>query len=97
MNSTNQQCFERARQVIPGGVNSPVRAFGQVGGTPFFVDRAEGALLWDVEGKSYIDYIGSWGPMIAGHAHPAVVDAVTEAARRGLSYGAPCPAEAELA
>jgi glutamate-1-semialdehyde 2,1-aminomutase len=97
MPQSNQQCFERAQVVIPGGVNSPVRAFGQVGGSPFFVDRAEGAYLWDVEGRRYIDYIGSWGPMIAGHAHPKVVEAVIDAARRGLSYGAPCPAEAELA
>ncbi len=97
MPQTNQQCFSRAQAVIPGGVNSPVRAFGQVGGSPFFVARAEGPYLWDVEGRRYIDYIGSWGPMIAGHAHPQVVEAVIEAARLGLSYGAPCPAEAELA
>ncbi len=97
MPQTNQQCFSRAQTVIPGGVNSPVRAFGQVGGSPFFVAKAEGPYLWDVQGKRYIDYIGSWGPMIAGHAHPQVVEAVIEAARLGLSYGAPCPAEAELA
>jgi glutamate-1-semialdehyde 2,1-aminomutase len=94
---TNLEAFNAAREVIPGGVNSPVRAFKQVGGTPFFVDRAQGPYLYDIEGKRYIDYIGSWGPMIAGHAHPAVIHAVTEAAKRGLSYGAPCPAEAQLA
>jgi glutamate-1-semialdehyde 2,1-aminomutase len=94
---TNLEAFNAAKAVIPGGVNSPVRAFKQVGGTPFFVDRAQGPYLFDVEGKRYIDYIGSWGPMIAGHAHPAVIQAVTDAATRGLSYGAPCPAEAQLA
>jgi glutamate-1-semialdehyde 2,1-aminomutase len=95
--STNQAAFERAQRVIPGGVNSPVRAFRAVGGTPRFISRAEGAYLWDVEGKRYIDYIGSWGPMILGHGHPAVLDAVTRAARQGLSFGAPTEAEAELA
>jgi glutamate-1-semialdehyde 2,1-aminomutase len=92
----NSAAFQRAQAVIPGGVNSPVRAFRQVGGEPFFVARAEGAYLIDVEGKRYIDYIGSWGPMIAGHAHPAVVAAVQRAAVDGLSYGAPSPLEAEL-
>jgi len=92
----NSSAFERAQRVIPGGVNSPVRAFRQVGGNPFFVARAEGAYLFDVEGKRYIDYIGSWGPMIAGHAHPAIVSAVQKAAVNGLSYGAPSPLEAEL-
>ena len=92
----NAECFQRAQAVIPGGVNSPVRAFRQVGGEPFFVARAQGAHLFDVEGKSYIDYIGSWGPMIAGHAHPSVVAAVQETATRGLSFGAPSPLEAEL-
>ena len=95
--TTNSAQFARAQLVIPGGVNSPVRAFRQVGGEPFFVARAEGAYLFDVEGKRYIDYIGSWGPMIAGHAHPAIVEAVCKAARDGMSYGAPCPSEAELA
>lgn len=94
---SNHDCYLHAQQHIPGGVNSPVRAFKQVGGEPFFVARAEGPYLYDVEGKRYIDYIGSWGPMIAGHAHPAVLDAVRDALGRGLSYGAPCPAEAELA
>jgi glutamate-1-semialdehyde 2,1-aminomutase len=95
--TTNAAAFERAQRVIPGGVNSPVRAFRAVGGTPRFIRRAEGAYLWDVEGQRYIDYIGSWGPMILGHGHPAVLEAVTRAARDGLSFGAPTEAEAELA
>jgi glutamate-1-semialdehyde 2,1-aminomutase len=94
---SNAGAFERAQRVIPGGVNSPVRAFRAVGGTPRFIRRAEGAYLWDVEGRRYIDYIGSWGPMILGHGHPAVLEAVTKAARDGLSFGAPTEAEAELA
>jgi glutamate-1-semialdehyde 2,1-aminomutase len=93
---SNSAQFARAQKVIPGGVNSPVRAFRQVGGEPFFVKRAEGAYLIDVEGKRYIDYIGSWGPMIAGHAHPEIIEAITKAAHDGMSYGAPCPQEAEL-
>jgi len=93
----NDELFERARKRIPGGVNSPVRAFGAVGGTPLFFAKAEGAHLWDVEGKRYIDYVGSWGPMIAGHSHPAVVAAVQAAAATALSYGAPTEAEVELA
>ena len=95
--TTNAAAFERAQRVIPGGVNSPVRAFRAVGGTPRFISRAQGAYLWDVEGKRYIDYIGSWGPMILGHGHPAVLDAVVKAAYSGLSFGAPTEAEAELA
>jgi len=95
--ATNQAAFERAQRVIPGGVNSPVRAFRAVGGTPRFIRRAQGPYLWDVEGRRYIDYIGSWGPMILGHGHPAVLDAVTKAAHDGLSFGAPTEAEAELA
>jgi len=95
--TTNAAEFLRAQQIIPGGVNSPVRAFKQVGGTPFFVARANGPYLFDVEGQRYIDYIGSWGPAIAGHAHPEVIEAVTRTARDGLSFGAPCPLEAELA
>ncbi len=95
--STNQALFERAQRVIPGGVNSPVRAFRAVGGTPRFIARAEGAYLWDAEGQRYIDYIGSWGPMILGHGHPAVLDAVQRAAREGLSFGAPTEREIELA
>jgi glutamate-1-semialdehyde 2,1-aminomutase len=89
--------FERAKAVIPGGVNSPVRAFKAVGGAPLFVARAEGARLWDADGRSFVDYVGSWGPMILGHAHPAVLDAVRDAAVRGTSYGAPCALEVELA
>lgn len=95
--STNQELFERAQRVIPGGVNSPVRAFRAVGGTPRFIRRAEGAYLWDAEGKRYIDYIGSWGPMILGHGHPAVLEAVQKAAVDGLSFGAPTEREIELA
>jgi len=95
--STSKDLITRARLHIPGGVNSPVRAFNGVGGDPLFFDRAEGACLYDVEGRSYIDYVGSWGPMITGHAHPEIVAAVQEAAARGLSFGAPCPAEVEMA
>jgi glutamate-1-semialdehyde 2,1-aminomutase len=95
--STNQQLFERAQKVIPGGVNSPVRAFRAVGGTPRFIARAQGAYLWDAEGNKYIDYIGSWGPMILGHGHPAVLEAVIRAASEGLSFGAPTEREIELA
>ena len=94
---SNAALFERAQRVIPGGVNSPVRAFRAVGGTPRFIARAEGAHLWDAEGRRYIDYIGSWGPMILGHGHPAVLDAVQRAARDGLSFGAPTEREIELA
>jgi glutamate-1-semialdehyde 2,1-aminomutase len=86
-----------ASRVIPGGVNSPVRAFRGVGGEPFFVARAKGPRLWDVDGRSYLDFVGSWGPLILGHAAPAVVEAVIEAAQRGTSYGAPTPQEVELA
>ncbi len=95
--SKNDRLFERAQKTVPGGVNSPVRAFRSVGGTPRFVTRAEGACFWDADGTRYIDYIGSWGPMIAGHAHPEVVRAVQEAATRGLSFGAPTEAEIEMA
>ncbi len=91
------ELFDRARGVLPGGVNSPVRAFRAVGGTPFFVARAEGARLTDVDGKSYLDYVCSWGPLILGHAHPAVLEAIRAAAARGWSYGAPCEAEVQLA
>ena len=96
MNSS-KDLISRARVHIPGGVNSPVRAFNGVGGDPVFFERAEGACLYDVDGRSYIDYVGSWGPMITGHAHPKIVSAVQEAAARGLSFGAPCPAEVEMA
>lgn len=89
--------FEAARKVIPGGVNSPARAFGAVGGSPVFIARAQGPYLFDLDGNRYLDFIGSWGPMILGHCHPAVVEAATAAARNGSSYGAPCRAETELA
>ena len=89
--------FSRAQQLLPGGVNSPVRAFKSVGGEPFFVQRADGPYLYDVDGNRYIDYVGSWGPMIVGHNHPAVREAVQAAIQNGLSYGAPCPAEVTMA
>ncbi|MBI3367316.1 MAG: glutamate-1-semialdehyde 2,1-aminomutase [Burkholderiales bacterium] len=95
--STNEQLFARAQSVIPGGVNSPVRAFRAVGGTPRFIARAAGPYLWDAEGRRYIDYIGSWGPMILGHGHPAVLAAVQAATVEGLSFGAPTEREIELA
>ena len=95
--TTNQQLFERAQRVIPGGVNSPVRAFRAVGGTPRFISRGSGPYIWDAEGQRYIDYIGSWGPMILGHGHPAVLDAVHKAALDGFSFGAPTEREIELA
>jgi glutamate-1-semialdehyde 2,1-aminomutase len=95
--SKSEQLFEQARAVIPGGVNSPVRAFAAVGGTPPFIDHAEGAYLVDVDGNRYIDYVGSWGPMICGHAHPEIIAAVTEVVQKGLSFGAPCALEVELA
>ena len=93
----SQQLFERARQVIPGGVNSPVRAFRAVGGTPRFIARAQGPYFWDADANRYIDYIGSWGPMILGHGHPTVVDAVQRALTEGFSFGAPTEREIELA
>ena len=93
----NHELFQRALRLMPGGVNSPVRAFKSVGGEPFFTARAEGAYLWDVEGRRYIDYVGSWGPMIAGHNHPHVRAAVERAVRDGLSFGTPCPAEVRMA
>ncbi|WP_295956704.1 glutamate-1-semialdehyde 2,1-aminomutase [Rhodoferax sp.] len=93
----NQALFDRAVKVIPGGVNSPVRAFKAVGGTPRFVQRAQGAYFWDANGQRYTDYIGSWGPMILGHGHPAVVEAVQKALLEGFSFGAPTEREVELA
>ena len=93
----NQALFDRATKVIPGGVNSPVRAFKAVGGTPRFVQRAQGAYFWDANGQRYTDYIGSWGPMILGHGHPAVVEAVQKALLEGFSFGAPTEREVELA
>ncbi|WP_426174388.1 glutamate-1-semialdehyde 2,1-aminomutase [Massilia sp. TWR1-2-2] len=95
--SQNDILFERAQLTTPGGVNSPVRAFKSVGGTPRFITRAEGPYFWDADGKRYIDYIGSWGPAIVGHAHPQVVKAVQDAAARGLSFGAPTLGEIEMA
>ena len=93
----SEALFERAQKVIPGGVNSPVRAFKAVGGTPLFIRKAEGCRMWDADGKPYIDYVGSWGPMIHGHAYPPILEAIKEAADRGTSFGAPCAAEVELA
>ena len=95
--SQSEALFERARQLIPGGVNSPVRAFRSVGGTPRFIERGEGAYIWDADGNRYTDYVLSWGPLVLGHAHPAVVAAITETAARGTSYGAPTALENELA
>jgi len=95
--TTNRQLFRRACDVIPGGVDSPVRAFGKVGGTPYFVARAEGAYVWDVEGRKYTDYVQSWGASILGHAHPKVVEAIQAAAAAGTSYGAPTEREVLLA
>lgn len=96
-NDNNLGLFNRAKAVIPGGVNSPVRAFKAVGGTPRFIQRAQGAYMWDANGQRYIDYIGSWGPMILGHGHPAVLQAVQKAALEGFSFGAPTEREVELA
>ena len=95
--SKNEQLFARAQKTIPGGVNSPVRAFRSVGGTPRFFVSGPGSRLVDADGKEYIDFVGSWGPAIVGHAHPAVIDAVQRAAAQGLSFGAPTEAEVELA
>lgn len=97
MHSKNESLFARAQLSTPGGVNSPVRAFRSVGGTPRFITRAQGAYFWDADDKRYIDYIGSWGPAILGHAHPAVIEAVQQAATRGLSFGAPTQGEIEMA
>ncbi len=97
MTSRSSELFRAAHQLIPGGVNSPVRALRNVGGEPFFVDRAAGSKIWDVDGNEYVDYVGSWGPAILGHAPKVVVDAVCEAAARGLSFGIPNPLEVEMA
>src|SRR5215475_2323212 len=94
---TSHAAFARAQRLMPGGVNSPARAFGGVGGEPLFFERGEGAYLFDLDGNRYIDYIGSWGPMILGHGHPKVTAALAEAIRRGTSFGAPTEAESELA
>jgi glutamate-1-semialdehyde 2,1-aminomutase len=93
----SEALFARAQRVIPGGVNSPVRAFRSVGGTPRFITRGEGPYVWDADGKRYVDYVGSWGPLILGHAHPAVIRAVQEAAAHGLSFGMPTESEIEIA
>jgi glutamate-1-semialdehyde 2,1-aminomutase len=93
----SEDLFARARAVMPGGVSSPVRAFGSVGGSPRYVDRARGSRIWDVDGREYVDLVGAWGPMILGHAHPAVVDAITAAAASSASFGAPCTDEVLLA
>jgi len=95
--SRSEDLFERAKQTIPGGVNSPVRAFKAVGGTPRFMTRSEGAYIWDADGQRYIDYVLSWGPMIMGHNHPEVREAVIKAAETGLSFGCPTEIECEVA
>src|SRR5512140_390910 len=98
MNIRNSvRLFEEAQKILPGGVDSPVRAFRAVGGQPLFIDHAQGAYLYDVDGNRFLDYVLSWGPLITGHAHPEVVRAVQEAAAKGTSYGAPSPLEVELA
>jgi len=97
LKSQSSELFSRAQKRIPGGVNSPVRAFRHVEAEPFFVERAQGAKVWDVDGNEYIDYVGSWGPAILGHAPSAVIEAVREAAARGLSFGIPNPLEVEMA
>ena len=97
MSSRNQDLFEQSQRLIHGGVNSPVRAFKSVGGTPLFFKRGQGAYVWDADDKRYIDYVGSWGPMIAGHSHPTVVKAVQDAAAQGLGFGAPTASELEMA
>ncbi|MDH5764269.1 MAG: aminotransferase class III-fold pyridoxal phosphate-dependent enzyme, partial [Nitrospinota bacterium] len=95
--SQSESLFEKAQKYIPGGVNSPVRAFKAVGGNPLFIARAKGARITDVDGNEFIDYVSSWGPMIFGHAHPRIVDAITRQAQLGTSYGAPTELETELA
>jgi len=97
MTSHNEELFTASQKVIPGGVNSPVRAFRSVGGTPLFFQRGQGAFVWDADGKQYTDYVGSWGPMIVGHCHPEVVKAVQDAAAQGLGFGAPTAGELDLA
>src|SRR5215813_4522628 len=97
MDTRSRSLFEQARRLIPGGVNSPVRAFQAVGGQPLFFARGKGALLFDVDGNEYIDYVCSWGPLILGHAHPEIVREIQEGASEGTSFGAPNPHEVELA
>jgi len=93
----SEQLFEQAKQIIPGGVNSPVRAFNSVGGSPYFIKRAEGAYIYDADDNAYIDYVGSWGPMILGHNHPTILEAVISTAQNGLSFGAPTELEITMA
>jgi glutamate-1-semialdehyde 2,1-aminomutase len=93
----SRRLHKRAEQLIPGGVNSPVRAFGSVGCDPLYIVRGQGSRVWDADGNEYVDYIGSWGPLILGHAAPTVIEAVISAARKGTSFGASVPAEADLA
>ncbi|HZL05863.1 MAG TPA: aminotransferase class III-fold pyridoxal phosphate-dependent enzyme, partial [Coriobacteriia bacterium] len=95
--ATSHDLFEQAKRVIPGGVNSPVRAFGSVGAEPVFYDRAKGSRVWDADGNEYIDFVASWGPMILGHTPDVVLDAVREQLLHGTSYGAPCAAEVAMA
>ncbi|TGV25941.1 aminotransferase class III-fold pyridoxal phosphate-dependent enzyme, partial [Mesorhizobium sp. M00.F.Ca.ET.186.01.1.1] len=97
MREKSTQLFAEAQQYIPGGVNSPVRAFKSVGGNPVYIEKGEGSRIFDVDGNSYIDYIGSWGPLILGHAHPRVLAAITEVAALGTSFGAPTERETEMA
>src|SRR5262249_52529628 len=97
MGRVSEELFARACEVIPGGVNSPVRSWRAVGGTPVFIERGRGAQVTDADGRSYLDFVGSWGPLILGHAHPEVVEAVAERARHGTSFGAPTSGEVELA
>src|SRR6186997_50407 len=97
MSSSSVELFSRALKRIPGGVNSPVRAFRGVVGEPFFVDRAQGSHIWTIDGQELIDYVGSWGPTILGHAHSKIVSAVCDTAQRGVSFGIPNPFEVELA
>ena len=92
----SEALFERAKRRIPGGVNSPARSFEGVGGTPLCIDEADGAWITDADGNAYVDYVGSWGPMLLGHAHPRVVEAVRSAAEGSTSFGAPCEAEVEI-
>ena len=94
---TNRTCWNEAQRYLVGGVNSPVRSFQAVGGSPFFVDRGNGAYLWDVEGKRYLDFVGSWGALILGHRHPSVLKAVREALERGTTFGIPTHSETQLA
>jgi len=93
----SEELFDQALKYIPGGVNSPVRAFRAVGGQPFFVNRANGAHVWDVDGNQYLDYVGTWGPAILGHAHPKIIQAVKAAAEQGTSFGIPNPLEVKMA